>query len=546
MKQQRWFFLLVVLALLTACAPAGPVASEGGTGAASAPATSAPTVGGTLTLVNSQEPDSLDSQVGGGGDFGYGIIYLLNSTLVHLDVESANYVPYLAESWTTSEDGLTWEFKLKQGVKFHDGSDFTAEDYVYTIERAQNPDTGARIASFMFAPVSKAEAVDEYTLKLTLDKPYPSFLYSLSTAFTAPHAKEAVEKAGADYGKQPVGVGPYQFVSWTTGDKVVLQRNADFNWAPPFAHQGAPYIETIEFRIISEPATVLAGLEAGEIDAANVEAKDAQRLQESGNYQLFQGLGTGIPSYLALNNSVAPFNDLKVRQAVSMAIDKDALVKLVLQGNGQPQAGPLSPRDLGYWAGVEEIAYKFDLAKAQALMSEAGYADSDGDGIVEKDGQPLKLTVKLSNEPANVRTAEVLKEQLKPLGIDLTIEQLEFGQWIDALYTTHDYTISVAGIGYGEYDLMYSMFHSAGDSNVIQLQDAETDQLLEGMRVTDDAARQQAIEAAQKRIVEQAYLVPLYTDYASHVVNNRVQGVRFGSIGDPRFGLVWFDAYIAQ
>jgi peptide/nickel transport system substrate-binding protein len=498
---------------------------------------------GTLVFARDTEPDTLDQTLSAGGQLSLDIIQWLGGTLVTIDPETGEYIPYLAESWEVSDDGLNWTFKLKQNVKFHNGDPVTAKDWVYTIERAKTEEAQSGLAAFMLGPITKAEAVDDYTLRFTLEQPFAPLLFNLAVYTSQPLSQRAIEEAGADYGRNPVGAGPFVFKEWTTGNRVVLERNPDFAWGPAFAN-GAPNIQTIEFRTIPEPATVLAGLMAGEIDAARIPAKDAERLRDSGNFQVFQATQTGIPNYVYLSQK-GVFEDVRVRQALNYAVDREGLVKIAVQGNGQAQYGPLTPSDIGYSQAAHDTAYQFDLEKAKALMTEAGYSDSDGDGILEKDGQSLAYDLLVdSTSPEQVRIAEVLKEQYKALGFDLQVSPNEIGAIIDPICVTAMADLAVFGMSFGDVDLL-SQFNSSlnGGGCVGNVNDPELDEMLGRTRTsTTTEERMTAADEVQRRIIEQAYIVPLFAGFDTLVVSNRAKDVIFNPYADARFGLLWFNA----
>jgi peptide/nickel transport system substrate-binding protein len=347
-----------------------------------------------------------------------------------------------------------------------------------------------------------------------------------------------------------VGVGPYRFVEWETGVKVVLERNPDFSWGPDYAHEGPPWIETLEFRILPEEATVRAGLDAGEIGAAMVSSIDAPHFLESDQHWVYERTQAGIRPYVAMNNSVAPFDDLRVRQAFNLAVDRDSLIKVAAQGLAVPQYGPLSSAIPGYWEGAEFIGYEYDLEKAKALMEEAGWTDSDGDGVLDKDGQPIEFLFKVTTDPEAVRTAEVLKEQYAQLGVELEILQQEFGAFYDEIFQGES-ILFVTGLGYHEADLLNLMFHPdylpPQCCNWHFVDDPAMTDLLNRTRTETDAeARQKVVNEAQRYAIEQAYVVPLFASNDYWIMNNRVHDVKFTPVGDLRGGMILYDAWIEE
>jgi peptide/nickel transport system substrate-binding protein len=547
MKHARSFtVLLFALALIvSACQPAQPTATPPPAAATSAPAapTAAPAtatpeppkgpqVGGTLVIALNGEPDTLDVHKSAAVD---AVMRYVGASLITTDPDTGDYLPYLAESWSASPDGLAYEFKLRDDVKFHDGSPLTAADYAFTFNRAlQNPST----AGGSLRGMTGAEAVDDTTLRLTMAMPNSTLLDTLALAtYHQPLSQAYVEKAGDDYGRNPIGVGPYKFKEWLTGEKIVLERNPDFAWGPGFTGGAAPYVETIEFRFIPEYATQLAGLEAGEIDFMLVDIKDIKRIEETGQYHVYKALPRGANNTLFMNTARPPLDDVNVRKAMNMAVDRDVLVKVVAQGYASAAYGPLTPSTTGYWPGVEDIGYTFDLDGARSLMEQAGYTlDND---VLEKDGQPLALTLKVL--PAFVKDAEILQEMYRELGVNLTIEQQDIGVFLADL-AGGNYDLAISGAGWNDYGLLFALFHSStiGAFNYSQVNNPELNGMLEMMAgVPDKTLARKAADDVQRYIVEQAYVAPLYIPDVHWVMSNRVSGELFTTDG-----LFLYDAYI--
>ena len=502
-----------------------------------------PAVGGTLYYVLGGDPDTLDPQLSTGGSM-YQVSQFLGASLIAKDPETGEYIPYLAESWSVADDGLSYEFKLKENIRFHDGTPLTAHDFVWTFERAMDPATMSAATAAMLQGVIGAEAVDDYNLRLNTAWANYYLLENLTDpVFFQPMSQAYVEQAGEQYGRQPLGVGPFKFKEWVTDEKIVLERNPDFAWGPGGTRGGPPYIENLEFRIVPEYATRVAGLEAGEIDYAQLEVRDVEHIEATGQFQIFSALRRGIGPMVLLNVSQPPFDDVRVRQAFNLALDREALIKVVLLGQAIPQYGPISPSVQGYWPGVEYIGYNYDPDKARALLTEAGYVQGS-DGVWEKDGQPLAVVLKVpSDSPGHVKLAPVLQQQLKELGVDVELELVEFGV-LDPLYSQGAYDFGLINYTYSNSGLLYAMYHSrmVGSLNSSQVSNPELDKILETMGfTTDPEVNQKAADEAQRFIVEQAYIIPLYTPKIPYVMNNRVKDAVFSPITGM---LDLFDAYI--
>jgi peptide/nickel transport system substrate-binding protein len=531
MKRLQIFISLLVIALfLIACGgattveDAPPVVEEPAAGVVEAE--KVPAVGGTLVIAQTVEPNTLDPHLSTtlSGEF---VMHLIGATLVTMDAEG-NVVPYLAESWEVSDDGLVWDFKLREDVKFHDGTPLTAQDYAWTLQRALAPETNAPFVGDLIGgdAIASIEAVDDYTLRITYYAPYSFFLESLTNGgYTQPLLQSDVEKQGEEFGRHPLGVGPYKLKEWVVGEQIVLERNPDYTWGPEFTHGGAPYFDTIVIRYIPEYATILAGLESGEIDYASISPKDLERIKNTDNFQIFESVTAGFNPFVGLNVSKPPFDDIRVRQAFNLAVDKETLIKVVTFGSAVAQGGPASSTMQGYWSGAEDIAYPFDLAQAKSLMEAAGYT-YNADGMLEKDGELLKLTL-ISQRGS--RLSEVLQEQFRALGVDLDIETLEPGLWWERV-GSGDYNLTIQGWTHINTSLLLVLFHSdwVGVMNFSFVQDAELDDMLMQMYLApDDATRDKWAIASQKHIIEQAYSIPLYAPTTFIAVNKRIKGIVF-------------------
>jgi peptide/nickel transport system substrate-binding protein len=546
MKIMHWkykSFVLVMLAalILGACAPA--VATSQPPTAQTAPTQQAtsnpvsnpqPTIGGTLVVGVTNEPTTLDPSKAS-SPIEEKIMSLIGGSLNYIDPEG-NYLPYLADSWTTSADGLVWDFIIRKGVKFQNGDALTANDFAYTYNRALDPQIASPAAGPALGDVKSIEAVDDYTLRITLKSPNYPLLYGLADAgYMAPIPSTVVEAMGDSFGRNLISVGPYKLKEWVAGEKIVLERNADFAWPPSTwkDDKTTNYFDTIEFRFIPEYATILAGLQSGDIDAADIQPKDVQMIKDLGQVELLKVLSQGTYPAIWLNITKAPFDNLQVRQAFNYAVDRDQLIKIIVQGNAEPQKGPLSSSVVGYWKGIEDLGYGFDLAKAKDLMTQAGYV-SGSDGILTKDGKPFSLTLYTDTQDEQwVKLAEVLKEQFKALGVEVSIVSEDHGN-SRARLKKGDFEMSIAGQKWGEADTMFFMFHSSmiNAYNWSRINSPALDALLQQTRNdTDPTQRQQAVNDTAKYVVEQALLVPLYAPMEFIAVNNRIQGLLVNQIG---------------
>ena len=505
-----------------------------------------PTVGGKFTWALQTEPPSLNAQDQAWHTMTDLVLQYIGQTLVAQDPNTGEIVPSLAESWKISDDGLTYDFKLRQDVKFHDGTPLTAKDYAWTFNQLADPKSTAA-AKWSVPTLASAEAVDDSTLRLHLSAPYFPMLRNLTLTRFQPLPQAAVEKLGDKFARQPVGVGPYKFKEWTTGEKIVLERNPDYAWAPAFLKPGGPYLDTIEFQIIPDYATAIAGMETGQFDFYwGLDAADANILRSTGKVQILEGLQMGGCPSVIWDASQAPLSDLRVRQALNLATDRDVLVRMVALGYGAPNYGPVSSNTIGYWPGVEQVGYHFDLTKAKALMAEAGYTVGKN-GMLEKDGQPLKVSMKTNPEPFMVKAGEVLKEQWAKLGVDLELQQMESGLLVADYYAGKYQTIMMCPSGIDIDNVIYAFLTKAAwGLDVSKAGNPELDGLIAASRApTDPAKRQEAVQALTEYLVKNALEVPLYSPMALHALNTRIQGAVMDK-RDPTQALWLTNAYVSK
>ncbi len=560
-----YLFLAVVL-VLSACTPAATpavteaAATEAPASGETAPATEAATeaaaeapapsgeakVGGTYVLTSQEQPDTLDIQKSGFA-ITSGVLGWLGGSLLTKDMEG-NYIPYLAESWDISEDGKTYTFKLRQDVKFHNGDPLTANDWVYTFDRATAEDFVSPVTADLLSALAGWEATDDYTLVITLDEPYFPILNTFTYGdYLAPYSKRAVEEAGDDYGWTTVtSVGPYMFKEWVNDEKIVLTRNPDYNWGPKVyegANTGPYHIETVEYRILPDYTTQLAAFQAGEITAFSIQAKDLPAFENNPDFQLLTDLTTGY-YYVIWNLEVWPFDNLLVREAFSMAVNKQTIVDVVGKGYGVTLDGTLSPSQLGYCADVEGTGLKFDLEGAKAKLEEAGYTMNSSTGIYEIDGKPLSFVFKSLTPETYAQYSQILVEMWRQMGADVKIEQFD---WPTAspMYTDGDYVMGTLHYAWPEADMLHMMFHSSsiGGSNFSRVADPELDALLESTRtLIDPVERQKAVCDTEAWLIKEATVLPLYSREWFTALHSNLAGTSYSS----QTGLNLMDAYFTD
>lgn len=384
------------------------------------------TPGGTITITYKDDVATLDPAIGYDWQ-NWSMIKSLFDGLMDYVPGTTELRPGLAESYEVSEDGTVFTFALRQGVTFHNGREMTAEDVKYSLDRVMRPETQSPGAGFFasiqgFDEMSSGEAdtlsgvevVDPHTVRITLSRPDATFLHVMALNFASIVPSEAVEEAGADFGKVPVGTGAFKLADWVIGQRLVLEKNADY-W-----RDGVPYLDGITFEVGQEPVVALLRLQQGEVDvpgdgippAKFQEVMDdpdqAARVVEGGQ------LHTG---YITLNVNTPPFDQLAVREAVNMAINKERIIQ-VINGRAVPANQPLPPSMPGYTEGYDGFAY--DPEGAKAKLAEAGL----------EGGFTTQLYV--MNTDPNPRIAQAIQQDLRAIGVEVEIRSLAQANVIEA------------------------------------------------------------------------------------------------------------------
>jgi peptide/nickel transport system substrate-binding protein len=506
------------------------------------PSSDTPKDGGTWTIGIGEEPDTLDPHKTGSARANIILRHICDG-LIAEDFEG-NYVPGLAKSWTISPDGLNWTFELRDDVTFQDGTPFNAAAVKFSFDRILDPATASAAASSLLGPMTSTTADSDYTFSFTLSEPFAPLLDNLANGgLLCVVSPDAVAKEGADFGRKPIATGPYMIDEWRTGDRVVMKRNPNYHWAPAFLHQDGPaHIETIVWRSIIEEAALVAAFEAGEIDEIAVPAAQVQRFRDSGEYTMLEFLHNGV-TFFEFNVTKAPFDDIKVRKAFNYAIDNTEIVEAALEGFGQPAYGFLPPSIWGYWEGIAEYAPKYDPEQAKALLAEAGWTDSDGDGKLDKDGQPFVFTLYNLTFDSWQRAAQVAQAQLEDIGIEMKIENYEFGTVLDKL-KAGDHQMEMMGYTYTEPDIAYIWFDSSNIGNGLNfshMNDPKLDELIaKGRSTTDRAERAKVYEELQKYIVDLSLWVPLWVETNNYAFSKRLHNAQLHQDAY----VVYFDAWV--
>ena len=431
----------------------------------------------------------------------------------------------LAESWDVSPDGLTITFKLRRGVKWQDGKDFTAHDVMFGFQTIISPNTRTAYSGD-YREVKEARVIDDHTFQVSYRRPFAPGLSSWGSLVVLPkHLLEGQDINTTPFSRKPVGTGPYRFKEWKTGEKIVLTAN-------PGYFDGQPWIDGFVYRIIPDPATMFLELRAGGIDFMGLTPMQFKRQTETykirRDFHKYQYLAFAY-TYLGYNLKDAKFQDLRVRQAITYAIDKKEIIDGVLLGMGLVATGPYKPDTPWYNSKVKE--YPYDVEKAKALLAQAGWKPSGREGILTKEGKPFEFTI-LTNQgnEARARCAEIIQRRLAAVGIKVKIRTVEWAAFINDFIDRKNFETVMLGWTLGQDPDIYDIWHSSKvgpkELNFISYQNKEVDSLLEKGRFTfDSQIRKACYDRIQEILAEEQPYTFLYVPYALPILSARFHGV---------------------
>jgi peptide/nickel transport system substrate-binding protein len=461
-----------------------------------APAAAQGSAAGVLSVQTTAEPPGLDLTATPASATATVVFYNIQEALVKVD-QHGKLVPWLAERWHTT-DNLNHTFFLKRGVRFHNGRELSADDVKFVLDRARNPETRHPHARH-YEDIATVHVRDPHTLTITLKRTNAMFIHNLARQGSVIYPREAVEQQKS----HPVGTGPFVLERWDRGDRIVLRRNPDYHV------KGLPKLERVTFRFIPDPNAALAALQAGDIDvlAFGLGPESVEIVRRSPNLQLIQGETTN-DVILALNNSRKPFSDVRVRRAITHAIDKAEVIRGAMFGLARvlgSNVDPLNP----YFVDMAK-AVPHDPGRARQLLAEAGYPN----------GFEAVLRVP-PQYPYTVRTGEVLVGQLAKVGIRVRLEQIEWGQWLDRVYKNADYDMTIIGHaeGWDAGNYANPKYYYRYDSPRFQavFQESET--------TLDDRRRRELYAQLQKVMADEAPVVWLYVYPRLVAAKKGVQGI---------------------
>jgi peptide/nickel transport system substrate-binding protein len=505
--------------------------------------------GGTLVYALRDEPDRLDPNLSGLRPSQI-VFFQIFDPLVVRDPRDKTFKPWLATSWTVSPDGKVYTFKLRDGVKFQDGTPFNAAAVAFNFDRTHNPKLASRCGGCAVGFYDHAVAVDPLTVKIYLKRPWAPFLDAASLYYRMVSPAGVKQSGDQDFGRHPVGTGAFKFVEWVPNDHITLERYADYRWPSSILHHTGPAsLERVTFRMLPEDSTRVAALENGEVQVIdNAPAQDFDRLTKDARFKGLVGFVPGVPFDFAVNVTKPPTNELAVRQALSYGLDRPTIVKTVFDpftkvGAFLPAYGLLTPYTYGYDKSAD--LYHYDPAKARSLLDAAGWKVGP-DGVRQKAGR--RLTVPLGSWEHGV--PEVMQSQLKQIGVEVKLF-IATGTAIQTVNENQRRAITLMSplpAPRSDPDIISAFLHSrnvgGGGFNFSFVKDPALDALLDAQAVeVDPVKRAQILSKAQRLVMSKGYMVAVYDWDNISLKSAKVNDLEFDSIG---FFPWLYDAWLTQ
>lgn len=419
--------------------------------------------------------------------------------------------PFLATKWEISADNLRYTFTLKSGVTFHDRTPFNAAAVKFNFDRMVNPDTKSEQAIYNLGPYDHTEVVDPDTATVVLKSVFAPLLIGLAEYTMGMVSPDAAQKAGKDFGQNPVGSGPFKFKEWIQNDHISLENNADYNWAPAiFEHNGPPYLDELVYQIITENATRTAALNSGQVDLIMPTPDvDVANFRSNSKYVIQSTTVQGVPPSLMFNVAKSPTDDVKVRQALSYGIDRSGINKAIYSGDQILAEGIWKESDQYYW-GPPNGWYDYDPQKCEQLLDEAGWVKKS-DGTRSKDGQELEVVY--LTLPGQIQgIAELVQTVFQSYGVTLTIKVEDNpAQQQDAQKGIHNivWLNWLLADPYG-LDTVFGSENVGTGWNFSHFTNAQVDQWFkQGVETTDQAKRKEIYDNVQQTLYEQAVVYPI-------------------------------------
>lgn len=450
-----------------------------------------------------------------------------------------NLVGDLAESWEIQEGGLVIVFHLRKNVRWQDGALFTAKDVEFTYKKLVDPNVKTPYSGD-FEVIRSVEAIDDYTVKVTYKQPFSPGLSSWGMWIMPKHLLENQDFSNTKFSRNPIGTGPYIFKKWKTAEKIEVVSNLDY-------FEGRPYIDRYVYRVIPDQATIFLELQTQGVDMTGLtplqytRQTDTQFFRKAFNKFRYPSFAY---TYLGYNLKSPLFSDKKVRQALNYAINKKEIIEGVQMGLGRELTGPYPPESWAYDHTILPVA--FDPEKAKAMLKEAGWVDTNGDGWLDKDGQTFEFTI-ITNQGNDQRKqcAEIIQRRLKDIGISVKIKVIEWSAFLSEFIDKRKFDAVILGWALARDPDPYDIWHSSkmreGDFNFLSFKNEEADKLMEqARREFDQAKRAEIYHKLQAILYDEQPNCFLYVPDALPIVNSRFKGIEAAPAGIGYNFIKWY------
>lgn len=460
--------------------------------------------------------------------------------LVYFDADG-NPQPWLSESWQVSDDQKEIVFKLRKGIKFHDGTDFNAAAVKAQYDAIFDP-ANASPQKPVNGPLELVEAIDDNTVRFKFTEPFAPFFVAIANAGGGINSPTAVAKHGKNYGRHPVGTGPYMFESWIPGTELTFIRNPNYHaqFRTDVANKGAPKAEKIILTVIAEEGVALAALETGELTAAVLQADTIEQFVGNDDFKTVIDETSPNLVFLEFNHMRPPFDDPMVRTAIGHAIDRKAAVAAAWSGFASSAFSPLS---LGIPGHDKEIGEKYGTpynpAKAKEILATAGWVDSDNDGLLDKDGRKAEFLIKSYAGFTHIeRTLQVIQSNLADLGVTAKLETADWGAFYPSLLDD-DWDMDLMRWTYSDGGVLNDLFLSPGHRKKLAANSSIDDTLVRCNTTMDPGLRRDCLSQAQQALLEDMTIVPILTNWVVTATQKNVNDYTIDYLGYLIPGDIW-------
>lgn len=480
------------------------------------------------------EASGFDPHIHSSAELGI-VLRQVYDTLLYRHPETSEFIPGLAEGWRVSTDGQTYEFTLRQRVKFHDNTPFNAEAVAANLDRILSDSAPvSQKAKFLLGPLESYEIVGDYVIRLHLSQPFTPLLDGLSQVYLAMASPTALNEYSRNrYQFHQVGTGPFKFIEYLPGDRIILERWDEYMWAPSFFPTiDKDGVDNIVFQFYEDPPTRHIALLNGSAHImGELPPVNAAALSENPNIQLFPTKIPGQPLQFLINTQKEPTNELAVRQALLYATDRRVIAQLVYQGFPPIARGPLGSETLFYdpHAGAE---YDFDPEKAKDILANAGYQDQNNDGVLERDGKTLQLNMLIPNWNFLPEAAQLLQEHWRAIKVRLILQPVPGYSALINRIENNDYHMAPFNSFGPDPSMLYDYFHTNGNRNWSQVSDPSLDDVLTNAgQSSNHIERIELYSVAQQTIMREALVLPIVEFVNLNAASRLVVGLQYDPYG---------------